>query len=58
MTKERKPPKTGKYITDDKHFAGVPKIDAPPEEILRALVTPVTEKAKAARARFLANKKR
>ncbi len=42
--------KQRKYITDDKHFMGVPKIEASPEEILRAMFRAV-DKDVAARTR-------
>ena len=37
MTDKSKPTRSGKYVTDDKHFAGVPKVDATPEDLFRAM---------------------
>ncbi len=34
---DKKPPRSGKYVTDDDHFAGVPKVDATPEDLFRAM---------------------
>ena len=43
-----KRPRRNKMVTDDKHIAGVERIDASPEDIARALFAPNDRRVRAA----------